>query len=86
MHTQVAVIVSKCVWDRHAECWRVWERVSEETYPTLDEAVAVGESKRAEKLSVLIRPTYNEEDVQGRFFREWRSFNGEHFKEVRWPL
>ncbi len=87
MNTHVAVLVSKCVWDRHAESWRVWERVSEQDLPSLEAARNLAESLIGAKLSVIVRPSYNEEDPQGgRFFREWRSMNGEGFHECRWDI
>lgn len=36
---------------------------------------------------VILRPNYNEKNDKGEvFFREWRCFHGEGFKEVRWNL
>lgn len=35
-------------------------------------------------LCVIVRPNYGETDEKGRFFREWRSFDGEPLKEIRW--
>lgn len=53
---------------------------------SLDDAFAIGKDKTADGMSVIVRPNYNETDSKGRFFREWRSFNGEPFKEVRWEF
>lgn len=47
------------------------------------QAEEAGNIWRNEGYSVILRPNYNELDGEGkRFFREWRSFNGEPFKEV----
>jgi hypothetical protein len=72
------------MWDRFAEDWRVSERISEQSLSTLEEALILGNSLVGERLSVIVRPSYNEKDASGKFFREWRSFNGEPFKECRW--
>ncbi len=77
MDKKIVVIVSKCVKDR------IYGESLIDTYATLEEARRVGESKRADGMSVVVRPSFNEEDDNGRFFREWRSFNGEEFREVR---
>lgn len=52
----------------------------------MDVAKALGNPHRGLGVSVLIRPNYNETDADGTFFREWRSFNGEPFREVRFGL
>lgn len=49
----------------------------------LDRAIDIAKENSNEGFSVIIRPNFNEEDEKGRFFREWRSFNGSLFKEVR---
>ena len=35
---------------------------------------------------VILRPKFNEENCNGRFFREWRSFDGGELKEIKWRL
>lgn len=54
--------------------------------PDVLSAQRLGESLLAKGKCVIVRPTYNEEDSRGQFFREWRSFNGEPFYECRWNL
>jgi len=76
----ISVIVSACTPNGNT----YGERLFDERYPTLEAARAQGESKSALGMSVIIRPNYNERDAKGDYFREWRSFNGEPFKECRW--
>lgn len=64
---------------------RIGERLSDSRHPSLEEAQACGETLRAKGVCVIVRPTYNETDRNGRFFREWRSFDGAEFIECRWP-
>ena len=85
MSTNVKVIVSKCVGE--GDDVRVYgERLFEGNYPTVEEATSQADKFRDKGVSVLVRPTYNERDDKGRFFREWRSFHGEAFKECRWDI
>lgn len=79
MSTNVSVIVSKC----NDEGRIFGDRLFDEKYPTVEEARAIGLTKCADGVSVIIRPNYNETDSEGRHFREWRSFNGAAFKECR---
>jgi len=83
----VSVIVSLCVKGTKPGEGRIvgFSRV-EEIFSSLEEALVSGKSRCAEGKSVVVRPDYNEMDAQGRFFREWRSFNGEELKEVRFPV
>lgn len=74
----VSVIVTKC-----AGGTIFGERLVDERFPNVDEAKALGNTKIAAGMSVLVRPNYNETDADGTFYREWRSFNGEDFREVR---
>lgn len=91
MSKAVVVIVSKCIWDSRAGSWRAWDRVSESRYSSLEEAMQQGEANACEGLSVIVRPTYNEFDPlpdgsKNKFFREWRSFDGKSFEEVRFLI
>lgn len=66
---------------------RAWgEHEFNQTYESLEEARQVAEGMRAEGKCIILRPNYNEKDVDGEFFREWRSFDGEKFKECRFSL
>lgn len=76
----VSVIVSKC--EGSLGYHRVYERISEDVFDSLEKAREVGESKRGEKLSVIVRPNYNEVG----FFQEWRSFDGAPFKNAQFKL
>ena len=85
MGAGVQVIVVKCC--KGEEGWRTFgDRISDTEFPTLAQAQAFGESARFGDLCVIIRPSYNEMDDTGSFFREWRSFGGEEFKECRWNI
>lgn len=78
MNVYVSVIVSKCVDDRI-----FGDRLIDTSFPSVGRARVIGNQYRAKGACVILRPNYNETDADGRFFREWRSFNGEPFKEVR---
>lgn len=52
----------------------------------LDEEEAKKKAVPEKGKCVILRPRFNEEDEKGRFFREWRSFDGEPLKEVRWEI
>lgn len=83
MNTIVSLIVIKC--EGEGSNARVYgERLLDKTYPTLEEATESGKFMCGKGLCVIVRPNYNETDSKGRFFREWRSFNGEALKECRW--
>ena len=58
------------------------QRLIDKLFFSLEEAITEGKFHCGEGRSVLVRPNYNE----GTFFREWRSFNGEALKEVRFDL
>lgn len=77
----VSVLVSRCIRDRLFAV-----SLFNESFYSLDTAMSVGKTKQADGVSVIVRPNYNEEDSKGRFFREWRSFNGSPFEEVRWDF
>lgn len=60
---------------------------SQETgkFDSAEDAIKFGNTRKAEKVCVIVRPDYNETDERGRtFYREWRSFGGEDFRECRW--
>ena len=81
MKKTVQVIINKCFWNYG---WRIdGDRLFDEVFSTFAEAWVVGTKQVAEKMNVIVRPNYNEHDERGTYFREWRSFNGENFKEVR---
>lgn len=88
----VTVLVSKCVYlgDKNfgeTGGYRIYgKRLVEVSYSTLAEARAEGDKLRATGMSVVVRPSYNETDADGTFFREWRSFNGERFQECRFGI
>lgn len=88
MNKTVSVIVSRCVarkdtsfpfketWSSYGEC------LTNKTFPSVESARDFAEPKRDQGMSVVIRPNYNEPN-EGYQYREWRSFNGEPFEEVR---
>lgn len=74
----VSVIVSKCAGNRI-----YGDRIVDKSFTTIDEAKSFADQFRDDGKSVIVRPCYNEHDSEGRYFREWRSFNGETFREIR---
>lgn len=83
MNKKVHLIVSKCVGSgdkirTYGEC------ILDITYDTAEEAMAEGKKHQDKGVGVLVRPNYNEGD--GTWYREWRSFHGEPFKEVRFEI
>jgi hypothetical protein len=79
----VSLLVGKCT--ETPTSMIVHDTVSTE-YLTLTVALAVGNKERCKGkgTAVVVRPNYNEHDEKGKFFREWRSFNGADFTESRW--
>lgn len=85
MGTKVSLLVSPCVKGTAPGEGRIFgERLVDRKMDTVEEATRLGHLYRVVGQSVVVRPNYNEEDEKGKFFREWRSFNGEPFREVRW--
>ncbi len=82
----VQVIVTLCCAGEGG--YRIYgERLHDDTFASLEAARLWGESAKDQGLSVLIRPNFNERDETGaRFFREWRSFDGRPFQEIRWNI
>lgn len=77
----ISVIASKCTGS--GDSLRVYgDRERDATFRESDKDAAFdfGNSLRAEGMSVIVRPNYNHDDGLG--YDEWRSFNGEPFKEV----
>lgn len=86
MATTVSVIVSTCVFVETTKSWCVGKRILERTFSDLSEARKLGETLVAPGMSVTVRPNSNETDADGKFFREWRSFDGMRFQEVRFGI
>ena len=78
----IQLIVVKCAGNNQV----YGDRLVDAPFTSLVVAKSLGEMARMEGWCCIIRPAYNEEDEKGRFFREWRSFNGEPFKECRWSF
>jgi hypothetical protein len=86
----IVVLVSSVV--RCGNSWRLLGGREHESWNT-DPAAAIEAAfaHRAEGKSVIIRPNFNESDhgdartqpISKCFYREWRSFNGGKFSEVR---
>lgn len=90
MSNTITVIVSKAraILDGDLPSYRVYgDRLVDETFTDMDAAKSLADSKLGKGLSVILRPNYNETDENGkRYFREWRSFDGEALREVRWGI
>lgn len=85
MDKTIQLIVVKCQKTPNDESFSSYgDRIVDERFTSLVIANSLGEMAKREGWRVIIRPNYNEEDIDGPFFREWRSFNGEPFNEVRW--
>jgi hypothetical protein len=86
----VDVYIDKCVWDEHSGDWVIYrdgdikanQHMFHDVYPTLDAAMEVCDSDRAEGVVVIVKPNYPEKDNAGKFSREWQSWNGEPFEEI----
>lgn len=81
----VKVIEVPC-YNHPKDGWRSFGD-SQETgkFDSAEEAIKFGNTRKAEKVCVIVRPDYNETDERGgTFYREWRSFGGEDFRECRW--
>lgn len=62
----------------------VFEQLQKLDFENLVEATIAAVRLAKHGFAIIIRPNYNETDDAGnRFFREWRSFNGAPFKEIR---
>jgi len=85
MSKRVVVLALKCYFDK--DSWRTYgPRLVERQFESLSEATAFAEEQRAPQMAVILRPSYNEVDDKGDYFREWRSFDGSPLKETRWPV
>ena len=90
MPNRITIIVSHCrPVPYEPGNYTAYDRISEKSFDGFNpfevaKAVRVANSSRKAGISVLLRPHYNETDEEGkRFYREWRSFDGGEFKEVR---
>jgi len=81
----VKVIVCKCVKDSNGD-FTLSNKREESSFDTYIQARAYGDTCVAEGIAVIIRPTYNEVDSQGNFFREYRSIDGASFKEIKFRI
>lgn len=83
----ISVIVSRCVKKTPPGTGTIYgDRLLEIKVVTIEEGMVQGNLHLADGRSVIVRPNYNETDEKGGFFREWRSFNGEALKEVRFEI
>ena len=55
-------------------------------FPDLPTAAMVARTHKRIGSAIIIRPNFNEQDERGKFFREWRSFDGEAWRECRWNI
>ena len=65
---------------------RIFGVTARETFNSVADALTAAFGKCEPGSCVIIRPLYNEMAEGKEFFREWRSMNGEHFKEARWYI
>lgn len=86
MHKRINLIVAEC----NAEGTRTFGRVHEQSfkegpeYSNLVQASIEAQKHVGSGKAIIIRPNYNEYAEDGKvFYREWRSFNGNPFQEVR---
>ncbi len=78
------VIVVRCTPDRKAV---YGDRVVTWKCPDARLALSNAINEAATGVCVIIRPNFNERDVDGSvYFREWRCFNNGPFVECKWPL
>lgn len=86
MNNTITVIVSKCYTNREGVQCAYGDRIVDESFSDVAQATSRARKETREGVSVIVRPNYNEKDADGEFFREWRSFNGEPLKEVRFSF
>lgn len=79
---KVKVIVSKCRGE--GDNCRSYMLVREHEFSSVETALLAGNFMKESGYSIIVRPMYNEADILGNFFREFRSLHGESFKEIRW--
>lgn len=89
MSKTVSVIVSQCVKGRKSTEGRAFgPRLLDHPFLSVEEAMQFVKVRQLSEdgYCVIVRPNYNEHDDTGSFIREWRSFNGEALKEVRFEI
>ncbi len=67
--------------------WRISSATPEDlrqTFPSKKLALQYANPQKGK--AVTLRPKFNEKNCNGEFFREWRSFDGEVLKEVKWNI
>lgn len=84
--SKVTVIVTQCSGSHEKGDLTAWGERDETSHFNCIAAMEFAETERAKGICVIVRPNYNEKNAQGEFFREWRSFHGEAFKEVRFDI
>ena len=83
----VNVIVSKCTFNKQLGSWYCSPQGAIYKFSSLEEARVFAEKKISKNLSVLIRPSYHENNGIGKQFRrEWRSLDGGSFSEIRFSI
>lgn len=61
-------------------------KIHTKKYESPDEAVTMAKKHAMPGVLVVIRPSFNEIDGNGKtYFREWKSINGKTFRSVSWP-
>ena len=81
------VVIATCcrVISDGKETWRANFEIGKHYRQIFSSKKLASEKAQPEKgKCVILRPKFNEEDCNGRFFREWRSFDGGELKEIKW--
>lgn len=84
MPKQWEVIVSHCYLEASGIVSLSRSAHIRERFDSIIDAAMLAGKNIGQNRSVIIRPTFNERDENGGFFREWRSFDGKAFQECRW--
>lgn len=92
MRKSISIIVSRCkeISGEPGKDFRLYgdrlvDEVFEDDLAESQRVLLSSDKHRAKGKVVIVRPNYNEKNPDGTsFFREWRSFDGEPFKECRW--
>lgn len=87
MFKKAEVIKSHCSWNEKEYSWVAYQEITRDVYSDIFKACLAAGKECSKGISVIVRPAYNETDEQDKqYFREWRSFDGGEFNEVRWYI
>lgn len=71
----IEIVVSKCSADGHT----LFQEILRRDFTDVELAFCVAETSRGSRTAVTLRPKFNEGGLD---YREWRSINGEEFREI----